>query len=68
MTDTDANIVHLRCRRNGLVYRIVGYDPDTKLATLQGRLGKVTEPYDPPRFKELGYERIVGRFEGMIEV
>jgi hypothetical protein len=68
MTDTDANIIHLRCKRNGLVYRIVDYDKATNLATLQGMVGQVTEPYDPPRFKELGYERIVGRFEGMIEV
>ena len=66
---TDANIVHIRCKRNDAVYRVVAYDPSTKLATLKGALGgKVKEPWDPARLKELGYVEIRGQFEGMIEV
>ena len=63
----DPNIVHLKCPRTERVYRVVGYDPETKQATFKGLMGQFTDPF-PGKLKELGYERIVGAFEGMIEV
>ena len=62
-----APIVHLRCKRTKRVYRVVGVDPDTKIVTLRGKLGTFTEPWDPPKLKEIGYEKVDGPFEGMIE-
>lgn len=67
MSETEP-IIHLRCTRTLRLYRVVGYDADAKSITLRGKNGSFVEPFDPSRFKELGYERIIGPVEGMIEV
>jgi hypothetical protein len=64
----DQDIIHLNCTRTNRFYRIVGYDPETKMATFKGAMGEFTDPYEPARLQELGYTRIVGPFDGMIEV
>ena len=60
-------IVHLVSTRTGRAYRVVAVDPETKIVTLKGKIGTLQEKWDPPRLKELGYERKIGPFEGMIE-
>jgi hypothetical protein len=65
---TDAGAVHLRSTRSNELYRVLAYDPATKLATLKGQLGQCTEPFERARLEELGYVRIDGPVEGMIEV
>lgn len=66
MSETDP-IIHLKCTRTGRVYRIVAFDSDKKLVTLRGKNGTFVEPFRPAQFREMGYERIVGAFDGMIE-
>ena len=65
MTDP---IIHLRCTRTSRLYRVVAYDAAAKTVTLKGKNGSFTEPFDPARFKEMGYERIIGPVEGAIEL
>ena len=65
MTDP---IIHLRCTRTSRLYRVVAYDPVAGNVTLKGKNGKFVEPFDPARFKEMGYERIIGPVEGAIEL
>ena len=59
-------IVHLRCKRNNRLYRIVAFDPVAKTVTLKGVNGSFVEPFDPKRFTEQGYERVDGPVEGAI--
>ena len=65
---TDKTAVHLRDTRTGRAYRVVAFDTDKKLITLRGKNGEFTEPLRPvAEFRAMGYERVVGPFEGMID-
>lgn len=69
MSENDNPIIHLRCTRTGRVYRVTAFDSVEKTITLTGRHGSFVEPLRPvAELKELGYERIIGAFDGMIEV
>lgn len=61
-------IIHLKCTRSGRMYRVIAYDAVAKTVTLRGKNGKFVEPFAPAQFKEMGYERVIGPVEGMIEL
>jgi hypothetical protein len=46
----------------------VAIDPDNRVATLKGQHGTFVEPWDRERLQAIGYERINGPFDGMIEI
>lgn len=61
-------IIHLRCTRTGRLYRVVTFNPEKKEITLKGKHGTFVEPLRPlPQLREMGYERVVGPVDGMIE-
>jgi hypothetical protein len=43
--------------RTGRQYEVLGRDRSANTITLKGGEAVFTEPYDPKRFKELGYVR-----------
>ncbi len=58
--------IHLRCTRTGRLYRVVTLTPEQ--ITLRGMNGQFIEPFRPmSEFREMGYERIIGPVDGMIE-
>lgn len=61
-------IIHLRCTRTGRLYRVAAYDAVKKTVTLRGKNGSFVEPFDPVKFREMGYERVIGPVEGGIEL
>lgn len=65
---TEAPIIHLKCARTGRVYRVLGFNKEANTITLTGAHGKFVERFRPVKeFEEMGYQRIVGPFEGMIQ-
>ena len=67
MTDNVIQIVHLKSTRTQRVYRVMSVDPTTKTVRLKGKHGSFTQLWDPPALKAMGYERVLGPFDGMIE-
>jgi hypothetical protein len=47
--------VYLRHAKTGKRYKVVALDKTAGTITLKGENAEFTEPYDPPRFKKLGY-------------
>ena len=61
-------MVHLRCTRTQRLYRVLAIDPVEKVATLKGKLGEFTQPWDREALQAMGYQRVNGPVEGAIEV
>lgn len=47
--------VYLRNLQTDRRYEVISLDKDKKVVTLKGEHAQFEEPYDPARFKRLGY-------------
>ena len=47
--------VFFRNEQTGRRYEVIALDKEKKLVTLKGEHAEFQEPYDPARFKRMGY-------------
>ena len=47
--------IFFRNEETGKRYEVIALDKEKKLVTLKGEHAQFEEPYDPARFKRLGY-------------
>lgn len=47
--------IYLRNQHTNKRYQVIALDKEKKLVTLRGEHAEFKEPYDPARFKRLGY-------------